>query len=87
VRHDPRLRAGEGGDAPFLRNSNRAYIAQNIKLVRIQGLFEPHRGAHRHDLPGVLWSAAGRCWPANISVGSLISFNTLTFWAMLGLVP
>uniref|UniRef100_Q01ZU8 Multidrug resistance-like ATP-binding protein MdlA n=1 Tax=Solibacter usitatus (strain Ellin6076) TaxID=234267 RepID=Q01ZU8_SOLUE len=68
---------------------NRAYIAQNIKLVRIQGLFEPLLEA----LIGmtflvVLWFGGRQVLLGKISVGSLIMFNTymgMLVWPMIAL--
>ena len=68
---------------------NRAYIAQNIKLVRIQGLFEPLLEA----LIGmtfllVLWYGGRQVLLGKISVGSLIMFNTymgMLVWPMIAL--
>ena len=56
---------------------NRQYIAQNIKLVRIQGLFQPLLEA----LIGmtfllVLWVGGHQVLLGRISVGSFVMFNT-----------
>ena len=68
---------------------NRGYIAQNIKLVRMQGLFQPLLEA----LIGmtflvVLWFGGGQVLAGKISVGSLIMFNTymgMLVWPMIAL--
>src|SRR5207253_2278574 len=68
---------------------NRQYIAQNIKLVRIQGLFQPLLEA----LIGmtflvVLWVGGQQVLAGRISVGSLIMFNTymgMLVWPMIAL--
>ena len=68
---------------------NRGYIAQNIKLVRMQGLFQPLLEA----LIGmtflvVLWYGGGQVLAGKISVGSLIMFNTymgMLVWPMIAL--
>jgi ATP-binding cassette subfamily B protein len=68
---------------------NNGYIAQNLKLVRIQGLFEPLLEA----LVGmtflvVLWFGGGQVLAGKMSVGSLIMFNTymgMLVWPMIAL--
>jgi ATP-binding cassette subfamily B protein len=68
---------------------NRGYIAQNIKLVRVQGLLEPLLEA----LIGmtflvVLWFGGRQVLAGKISVGSLIMFNTymgMLVWPMIAL--
>jgi ATP-binding cassette subfamily B protein len=68
---------------------NKSYIAQNIKLVRMQGLFQPLLEA----LIGmtflvVLWYGGRQVLAGKISVGSLIMFNTymgMLVWPMIAL--
>lgn len=68
---------------------NRAYIAQNIRLVRVQGLFQPLLEA----LIGVtflvvLWVGGQQVLAGRISVGSFIMFNTymgMLVWPMIAL--
>src|SRR6202163_3787624 len=68
---------------------NRQYIAQNIKLVRIQGLFQPLLEA----LIGltflvVLWGGGHQVLTGRISVGSFVMFNTymgMLVWPMIAL--
>jgi ATP-binding cassette subfamily B protein len=68
---------------------NQAYIAQNVKLVRMQGLFQPLLEA----LIGmtflvVLWFGGRQVLAGKISVGSLIMFNTymgMLVWPMIAL--
>jgi ATP-binding cassette subfamily B multidrug efflux pump len=68
---------------------NKAYIAQNIKLVRMQGIFQPLLEA----LIGmtflvVLWFGGRQVLAGKISVGSLIMFNTymgMLVWPMIAL--
>ncbi len=68
---------------------NKGYIAQNIKLVRMQGLFQPLLEA----LIGmtflvVLWFGGRQVLAGKISVGSLIMFNTymgMLVWPMIAL--
>jgi ATP-binding cassette, subfamily B, multidrug efflux pump len=68
---------------------NRAYIAQNIRLVRVQGLFQPMLEA----LIGVtflivLWVGGQQVLSGRISVGSFVMFNTymgMLVWPMIAL--
>jgi ATP-binding cassette subfamily B multidrug efflux pump len=68
---------------------NRAYIAQNIRLVRVQGLFDPLLEA----LIGltflvVLWVGGRQVLAGRISVGSFVMFNTymgMLVWPMIAL--
>ena len=68
---------------------NRRYIAQNLKLVRIQGLFQPLLEA----LIGmtflvVLWVGGHQVLLHRISVGSFVMFNTymgMLVWPMIAL--
>jgi ATP-binding cassette subfamily B protein len=68
---------------------NRQYIAQNIKLVRIQGIFEPLLEA----LIGltfliVLWVGGYQVLRGRISIGSFVMFNTymgMLVWPMIAL--
>jgi ATP-binding cassette subfamily B protein len=66
---------------------NRDYIAQNLKLVRIQGIFDPLLEA----LIGltflvVLWIGGQQVLNGRISVGSFVMFNTymgMLVWPMI----
>src|ERR1039457_2057378 len=68
---------------------NRAYSAQNIRLVRVQGLFQPLLEA----LIGVtflvvLWVGGQQVLAGRISVGSFVMFNTymgMLVWPMIAL--
>ncbi len=68
---------------------NRAYIAQNLRLVRVQGLFQPLLEA----LIGVtflvvLWVGGQQVLAGRISVGSFVMFNTymgMLVWPMIAL--
>ena len=68
---------------------NRQYIAQNIRLVRIQGIFEPLLEA----LIGltflvVLWVGGEQVLKGRISIGSFVMFNTymgMLVWPMIAL--
>jgi ATP-binding cassette subfamily B multidrug efflux pump len=68
---------------------NQQYIAQNIKLVRIQGIFEPLLEA----LIGltflvVLWVGGYQVLKGRLSIGSFVMFNTymgMLVWPMIAL--
>lgn len=68
---------------------NRQYIAQNIKLVRIQGVFDPLLEA----LIGltflvVLWVGGYQVLQGRLSIGSFVMFNTymgMLVWPMIAL--
>jgi ATP-binding cassette subfamily B multidrug efflux pump len=68
---------------------NREYIAQNLKLVRIQAIFEPTLGV----LVGatfllVLWMGGRDVLRHRISIGSFVMFNTymgMLVWPMIAL--
>jgi len=68
---------------------NRRYIAQNLQLVRIQGIFEPLLEA----LIGttfmvVLWVGGHQVLLGRISIGSFVMFNTymgMLVWPMIAL--
>ena len=68
---------------------NRQYIAQNLKLVRVQGLFEPLLEA----LIGltfliVVWAGGVQVVSGRITIGSFVMFNTymgMLVWPMIAL--
>ena len=68
---------------------NRAYIEENIRLVRISGVFQPLLEA----LIGltflvVLWYGGGQVLGGRISLGSFVMFNTymgMLVWPMIAL--
>src|ERR1051326_6404897 len=68
---------------------NRAYIAQNLKLVRLQALFDPLLEA----LIGftflvVLWVGGRKTMAGRISLGSFVMFNTymgMLVWPMIAM--
>src|ERR1035441_3314565 len=68
---------------------NRAYIAENVRLVRISAVFQPLLEA----LIGitflvVLWSGGGQVLTGRISLGSFVMFNTymgILVWPMIAL--
>jgi ATP-binding cassette subfamily B protein len=68
---------------------NQGYIAQNIRLVRVQGLFQPLLEA----LIGVtflivLWVGGNQVLAGRITVGSFVMFNTymgMLVWPMIAL--
>jgi len=79
-------------EAPELRKFNRLnedYIAQNIQLVRISGLFEPLLelliGA---TFLIVLWAGGYRVLSGQISLGGFVMFNTymgMLIWPMIAM--
>jgi ATP-binding cassette subfamily B protein len=85
------IRAFAQEDAELRRfeELNRQYIAQNLKLVRIQGVFEPLLEA----LIGltflvVLWVGGYQVLKGRISIGSFVMFNTymgMLVWPMIAL--
>jgi ATP-binding cassette subfamily B multidrug efflux pump len=68
---------------------NRRYIAENIKLVRIQGLFQPLLEALiGMTFLAVLWVGGYQVLAGRISVGSFVMFNTymgMLVWPMIAL--
>ncbi len=68
---------------------NQSYIAQNLRLVRISGLFQPLL----ESLIGlafliVLWAGGYRVLSGSISLGSFVMFNTymgMLIWPMIAL--
>jgi ATP-binding cassette subfamily B protein len=85
------IRAFAQEDAEMRRfeQLNRQYIAQNLKLVRIQGVFEPLLEA----LIGltflvVLWAGGQQVLNGRMSIGSFVMFNTymgMLVWPMIAL--
>jgi ATP-binding cassette subfamily B protein len=85
------IRAFAQEDAELRRfeELNQQYIAQNLKLVRIQGVFEPLLEA----LIGltflvVLWVGGYQVLKGRISIGSFVMFNTymgMLVWPMIAL--
>ncbi len=66
---------------------NRAYIAQSLRLVRIQGIFEPLLAALIGlTFLAVLYVGGGQVLSGRISVGSFVMFNTymgMLVWPMI----
>src|SRR5437764_2775122 len=81
--------AQERAELRRFEDLNRQYIAQNLKLVRIQGVFEPLLEA----LIGltflvVLWVGGYQVLKGRISIGSFVMFNTymgMLVWPMIAL--
>ncbi len=81
--------AQEDAEMERFERLNRGYIAQNIRLVRISGLFMPLLEA----LIGltfliVLWVGGYQVLRGNISLGSFVMFNTymaMLVWPMIAL--
>jgi len=68
---------------------NRAYIAENIRLVRISGVFQPLLEALIGlTFLAVLWYGGGQVLVGRISIGSFVMFNTymgILVWPMIAL--
>ncbi len=68
---------------------NRAYIAENIRLVRISGVFQPLLEALIGlTFLAVLWYGGGQVLLGRISLGSFVMFNTymgILVWPMIAL--
>jgi len=68
---------------------NRAYIAENIRLVRISGVFQPLLEALIGlTFLAVLWYGGGQVLTHRISLGSFVMFNTymgILVWPMIAL--
>src|SRR5580693_5315495 len=68
---------------------NRAYIAENIRLVRISGVFQPLLEALIGlTFLAVLWYGGGQVLARRISLGSFVMFNTymgILVWPMIAL--
>jgi ATP-binding cassette subfamily B protein len=68
---------------------NRLYIAQNVRLVRIQGVFEPLLEALIGlTFLAVLWVGGEQVLKGHISIGSFVMFNTymgMLVWPMIAL--
>jgi len=81
--------AQEGAELRRFEELNREYIAQNLKLVKIQGVFQPLLEA----LIGVtflvvLWAGGHQVLLGRISIGSFVMFNTymgMLVWPMIAL--
>jgi ATP-binding cassette, subfamily B, multidrug efflux pump len=81
--------AQEGAELRRFEELNREYIAQNIRLVRVQGVFQPLLEA----LIGVtflivLWWGGYQVLRGRISLGSFVMFNTymgMLVWPMIAL--
>ena len=68
---------------------NRSYIAENIRLVRISGVFQPLLEALIGlTFLAVLWYGGGQVLTHRISLGSFVMFNTymgILVWPMIAL--
>jgi ATP-binding cassette subfamily B protein len=68
---------------------NREYIAQNIKLVRIQAIFQPLMEVLIGlTFLAVLWAGGYQVLQGRISIGSFVMFNTymgMLVWPMIAL--
>ncbi len=81
--------AQEDSEIRAFERLNRAYIAQNLKLARLQGVFEPLLemliGA---AFLTVLWAGGVQVLRHRISIGGFVMFNTymsMLIWPMIAL--
>ncbi len=84
-----RAYAQESAELKKFNSLNEDYIAQNLKLVRISGLFDPLLelliGA---TFLIVLWAGGLRVLSGQLSIGSFVMFNTymgMLIWPMIAL--
>ncbi len=81
--------AQEQAEIRHFEQLNRAYIAENIRLVRISGVFQPLLEALIGlTFLGVLWYGGTQVLSGRISLGSFVMFNTymgILVWPMIAL--
>jgi len=81
--------AQESAELRRFEELNRAYIAENIKLVRISGVFQPLLEALIGlTFLAVLWYGGYQVLGGRISLGSFVMFNTymgILVWPMIAL--
>ena len=79
----------EDAELRHFEKLNRAYIAENIRLVRISGVFQPLLEALIGlTFLAVLWYGGGQVLAKRISIGSFVMFNTymgILVWPMIAL--
>jgi len=79
----------EDAELRHFEKLNRAYIAENIRLVRISGVFQPLLEALIGlTFLAVLWYGGGQVLAKRISLGSFVMFNTymgILVWPMIAL--
>jgi ATP-binding cassette subfamily B protein len=79
----------EDAELRHFEKLNRAYIAENIRLVRISGVFQPLLEALIGlTFLAVLWYGGGQVLTGRISLGSFVMFNTymgILVWPMIAL--
>jgi ATP-binding cassette subfamily B protein len=79
----------EDAEIRHFEKLNRAYIAENIRLVRISGVFQPLLEALIGlTFLAVLWYGGGQVLTGRISLGSFVMFNTymgILVWPMIAL--
>ncbi|HXM41590.1 MAG TPA: ABC transporter ATP-binding protein [Bryobacteraceae bacterium] len=79
----------EDAELRHFEKLNRAYIAENIRLVRISGVFQPLLEALIGlTFLAVLWYGGGQVLNGRISLGSFVMFNTymgILVWPMIAL--
>jgi len=81
--------AQEDAEIRRFEKLNRAYIAQNLRLARLQGTFEPLLEALIGlTFVAVLWAGGRQVLQHRISLGSFVMFNTymsILVWPMIAL--
>ncbi len=81
--------AQEDAEIRKFESLNRDYIAQNLKLARLQGSFEPLlEGLIGLTFLAVLWAGGRQVLLHRISLGSFVMFNTymsMLVWPMIAL--
>ena len=81
--------AQESAELRRFKQLNQQYIAQNLKLVRIQGFFQPLLEALIGlTFLAVLWMGGRQVLLGRISLGSFVMFNTymgMLVWPMIAL--
>ena len=81
--------AQEDAELRRFEKLNRAYIAQNLRLARLQGTFEPLlEGLIGLTFVAVLWAGGRQVLEHRISLGSFVMFNTymsILVWPMIAL--
>jgi ATP-binding cassette subfamily B protein len=81
--------AQEDAEIRRFEKLNQSYIAQNLRLARLQGTFEPLlEGLIGLTFVAVLWAGGRQVLEHRISLGSFVMFNTymsILVWPMIAL--
>jgi ATP-binding cassette subfamily B protein len=81
--------AQEDAEIQRFEKLNQSYIAQNLRLARLQGTFEPLlEGLIGLTFVAVLWAGGRQVLEHRISLGSFVMFNTymsILVWPMIAL--